>query len=1192
MLKHKDIIDKLTQEQKIALLTDTREAFGDIDKDLVIPQTSLNGLWEENLTEQRELLFPSAKSLANSWDPSLAGESARCLATMGASKGDNLFLLPSPSASSSVYGLEVSEEPYLSAAIVGGMAKRLSSSNIPFCLKEPTCNAEDIRFLDKEPYMPVLYDRIARPFKNVCKEGALSAVLIDNSKVDGAYGEANKRMFDDVVPKNAEQMVKIEDGDMTTAALTSGKQLIGGSSLVISTALENYKRIYRSMEEGGATAQELNMTLADGAAISEDIINDALDRKLDLAVRCASPFVKVSETDIKETAYKASRESIVLVKNNKALPLNRSEQISLVGDIINDVDETYYKGFKDKFLQAISASGNAVMGFERGYRLSENVNPELIEPAKELAKKSNVTVAFVGMGATRQSRLPINARLTLPGNQIALLTRLRSETKKLIVVVCGECLPDMSFDKLADAILLVPSQGAYVAKALWEILAGEFNPCGRLASAGFSGIDTSIREIQKRKTKNKQTIGPFIGYRYVDSNGEKTEYPIGHGLSYTSFEYSGLRVDRQGNVRVTVKNAGKKDGYEVVQIYVGMRNGTSKRIRPRRELKGAVKVFLKAGDKTVVSFKLENLEIYDSESKSFVLESGVYDIYLPYDSGSTKKNMITSVNFSGVSLRKEDKRLSDYLQNVSNIVSEGYTMEAYCKPMNLKSKLKTFGAILFITTLFADIIYAISCLMLEIDFDDPDYLGIFLIINGVCLIGSLLSVIIGKAEINRRKRIVAKQELKATKELFKNVKPTDVKSIDELFEDEFDISLEAVDKKEVEYSDKDESTYTFMAVDTDIPTLCKELENHFKEYGLIITPKMARKILSAVMTSRLIVVRNALGISCERIVEILARFFDTEPHTENLNGADWDRRSLLRYNQADGESVSRPAPLMQAINSALNEGDKSCFYGVCNAKLKDLGNMLMPYVQYFGNPDVEHSVIDENGTVTLPSNLWFVVSPNKDESLDDIPAFVSNLATLVDIEAQTTKESDSKTVRKPVTCHQLDALIFRAKKRIEIDDELWKRVDSLEAFVNGKTPYRIGNKLFLQMEKYMAIYNACEADLNEAMDCAVAGKLLPAILNLLKDNEGMQDTDLAQIAESIFGEEYATNCSNTIKRLVINRVSENKTVKEEKPEEVKEEVSSRSVQEVTNESVNEVAEETQKSAEEKAEEQGDDDDAK
>ena len=1130
MLKHKDIIDKLTAEQKIALLTDTREELGKEVEAMNIPAPSLGQLWDENMLQSREAVFPSAKSLANSWDEELFGDVARCLAHMGAVRGDNLFLLPSSNASASAYGPELSEEPYLAGALVAGMAKKLKSSQIPYCLSAPVCLPDSARYLDKEADRAVVFDRIARPFRMVEGVGGAQAVLLNNTTVDGSYGDANKEIFEKVVPKSLEQMVKIEDGDMTSSALTSGKQLIGGSALVISTALKNYNRIYRSMEEGGATAQELQMTVADGAAISEDMIDEALDRKLTLAYACARGFVPVAESDLQNQAYKAASESIVLVKNEKALPLGKKEKLTLVGDIINDGDECGYKGFVNKLKNAMGGGAN-ISGTAKGYLLSENVSDDMIEPACKAAESASTAVVFVGLGLARESKLNDTARLSLPGNQIALLTKLRKSVKKLVVVVCGERLPDMSFDHLADAILLIPSQGAYVAEALWDILRGEVSPSGKLAYAGAAGIDMSFREVQKRKRLGLQKIGPFVAYRYTDGNGEDTPYPVGFGLSYTSFTYSKLHVDKTGKLSFAVKNTGKIDSCEVVQVYLSKRSPST--IRPVKELRGAIKVRLKSGEKKTVSIPLSELDIYDEGKGAFLIEKGVYDVQI--GASATDIRLTGKISLNGDELTKEEKRLSDYLQNVSNITSESYTMEAYCKPMNIKSKLKSFGAIMLIATLFADVVYAISCLMLEIDFKDKLYLTIFLIINAACLAIAIISMIVGGAKIRKIKKRIEKQETEATKELFRTVKPTDAKAIDELFEDEFDVSLESQNTQEVTYNDKDASTYAYMAVDTDIPTLCKELESHFAEYGLAIAPKMARRILSAVMTSRLIVMRSNTGVTLSRFVEILAHFFGTEPHVEFLKGEAWSRKSLLRYNKAEGESSARPAPLTPAISTAFNEGDKACFFGLAEARFSDLGDILMPYVQYFGNPEIEQTVFDESGSIIMPSNLWFVVSPARGQSLDDMPAFIANLATLVDVETQPVQEAATKTVRKHTTCHQLDALIFRAKKAAVISEDIWKGVDSLEGFVNEKTPYHIGNKLFLQLEKYMAIYNTCEADLHEAMDCAVAGKLLPGILNMLKGNEAMRDSNLAEYVENVFGEDYAVNCRNVIKRLVINK---------------------------------------------------------
>lgn len=1125
MLKHKDIIEKLTKEQKVALVTDTRDGCGTAPGQCGIPTVAMSELWGENARDGEEALFPSASSLANSWDEGLVGKVARCLATKGAEYGDNLFTLPSSNAASSVYGPELSEEPQLSGALAAAMAEGLREAKVPYCIKEPACTADDARFLDKEPSLSLLYDRYIRPYKAVCGVGGAYAMIRSGEEMTEDYREAGRLLMDSLVDDGLERIVQIKEADTTSSVLVSGEQIMGGSSLVVSTALDNYERIYRSMEEGGATLQELNMTLADGAAISEDIIDAALDKKIDLAQRCAGGFLKVAEQEIRECAYKAARGATVLVKNSKStLPIKKGERVFVCGDIISTSEGYGFTGFYDRLCQSMGG----VCGFERGYDLKKSISEELIEPACTGASRADITVAFVGLGVQRERELMSNPHLLLPGNQIAMLTRIRKAAKKLVVVICGERLPDMSFDVMADAIMLVPSQGAYVAQALGRILCGEEFPSGKLAYAGYSGVDMAVREVQKRKSTGKQKIGPFVGYRYTDSNGEWTKYPVGFGLSYTSFEYSRLSVNSQGKISLTVRNTGKREGCETVQAYVSVPG--SAKIRPRKELKGFAKVSLKPGERKTVEFSLGGLEIYDENRQKTLVEAGAYEVHICSSAGNIL--MSRRVRLMGAELDKDDKRLSDYLQNVSNIVSESYTMEAYCKPMNTKSKLKGFGIVLLLATVFADVAYVISCLMNDIPM--LEYLIPCLIINGSCVAFSLICIIAGHIASGKVKSALRKQEREATRELFKSVKPADVATIDQLFADEFDMALDQASRKEVVLDERDASTYTYMAVDTDIPTMCGELGAHFGEYGITVTPKTARKMLSSIMTSRLLIVRNSFGATCGEIVDILSHFFGSAAHTEKLGGAKWERGSMLRFDgQLTLDRGTTVAPLMQAMNSARSDGDRACFFGIDGARLEDLGDMLMPYVQYFGNPEAEHKVVDGDQTITVPSNLWFVVTPAPKQSIEDLPAFVANLATVVDLEGQRGKVALNKTSIKPISCHQMEALIFRARRAADIDENVWKGVDMLESFVSEKTPFSIGNKLFLQLEKYLSVYTACESDVNEAMDCAVASKLIPGILNILKGKESMAEHDLAQVVESIFGEEYSTVSCSVIKNKVM-----------------------------------------------------------
>ena len=192
MLKNKEIIEKLTKEQKIALVTDTHDGYGSALEQYNIPTTSLGELWAENSREDGGPVFPSAKSLANSWDEGLFGSVGKCLATMGIENGDNLFVLPTSNAASSVYGGELSEEPSLSGGLVAGMAKRFREAGIPFCIPEPVCTMDDARFLDKEADLGVLYDRYIRPFKAVYNVGGACALLRSDEEVEGSYKKKDR----------------------------------------------------------------------------------------------------------------------------------------------------------------------------------------------------------------------------------------------------------------------------------------------------------------------------------------------------------------------------------------------------------------------------------------------------------------------------------------------------------------------------------------------------------------------------------------------------------------------------------------------------------------------------------------------------------------------------------------------------------------------------------------------------------------------------------------------------------------------------------------------------------------------------------------------------------------------------------------------------------------------------------------
>ena len=236
----------------------------------------------------------------------------------------------------------------------------------------------------------------------------------------------------------------------------------------------------------------------------------------------------------------------------------------------------------------------------------------------------------------------------IPAEQIDMLNEIYELNKNIVVVMnCGGAVDFSGWSDKAKAIVYAMYPGQEGGTAVAEILTGKVNPSGKLVysierraednpcfntyheTKGISGFrDTDLKKIQYSE-------GLFTGYRGYEKNNVAPLYPFGFGMSYTTFEYSSLKVKKVGkkgsnSVEITfeIKNTGKTDGAEVAQVYVGEVKPSV--VRPARELKGYEKVFLKSGQKKKVMITLDDeaFQHYDVMSKGFVVDPGDYRIWV------------------------------------------------------------------------------------------------------------------------------------------------------------------------------------------------------------------------------------------------------------------------------------------------------------------------------------------------------------------------------------------------------------------------------------------------------------------------------------------------------------------------------------------------------------------------------------
>ena len=256
-----------------------------------------------------------------------------------------------------------------------------------------------------------------------------------------------------------------------------------------------------------------------------------------------------------------------------------------------------------------------------------------LEQAVELAKRSDVAIICAGMAQGFESEGRDRPHMKLPGGQDALIRAVATVNKNTVVVLnCGSPVEMPWIDEVA-AVLLAYYPGQEGGSALANILFGHVNPSGKLTVTFPVRYEDNPTYTNYPGTRTvRYGEGIFVGYRYYDHKDVDPLFAFGHGLSYTTFQYTDLavaetaRMDEPVEVSVTVRNSGEYAGKETVQLYV--RDVHASLVRPVRELKGFAKVALQPGEATTIQFDLDrrSFSFYDPDQEDWVVEPGEFEI--------------------------------------------------------------------------------------------------------------------------------------------------------------------------------------------------------------------------------------------------------------------------------------------------------------------------------------------------------------------------------------------------------------------------------------------------------------------------------------------------------------------------------------------------------------------------------------
>ena len=336
---------------------------------------------------------------------------------------------------------------------------------------------------------------------------------------------------------------------------------------------------------------------------------------------------------------------MVLLKNEgHILPLKKSGRIAVIGDFAQNpryqgggsshINPTRVDNIFDELRKQV---GTAVdFTYAQGYRTDADAPDEaLLQEAVANARNADVAVIFAGLPESFESEGYDRQHMRMPNCHNQLIEAVAAVQKNTVVVLSNGSPVEMPWIDQVPGLLEAYLGGQALGGAIAAILFGDVNPSGKLAETFPEKLchNPSYLNFPGFAPRVEYKEGVFVGYRYYDKVDRKPLFPFGYGLSYTSFAYTKLEIDKKEmqdtdtlTVRITVKNTGDCAGKEIVQLYVG--DPHSHVIRPEKELKGFEKLELAPGEEKTAEFKLDkrSFAYYNTEIHDWYVESGVFEI--------------------------------------------------------------------------------------------------------------------------------------------------------------------------------------------------------------------------------------------------------------------------------------------------------------------------------------------------------------------------------------------------------------------------------------------------------------------------------------------------------------------------------------------------------------------------------------
>lgn len=533
-----------------------------------------------------------------------------------------------------------SEDPYLAGEMSASFINGVQSKNVGTSIKHFAANNQEHRRMSSSSNVDerTLREIYFPAFETSVKKAQPWTVMCSYNRINGVYASENKWLLTDVLRGEwgFEGYVVSDWGAVSNrvAGIAAGLDLEMPSS-------------------GGVNDRKIIQAVLTGK-LDEKIVDQACERILTINYKYlenAKPHTPWDKDADHELAAKIAADCMVLLKNEGVLPLNKADDVAFIGEFA--VKPRFQGGGSShincfKKTSALDAAEGLKVTYAQGYSVAaDEATDEMIVEAVKAAKAAKVAVVFAGLPDAYESEGYDRTHMRMPACQNKLIEAVADANPNTVVVLHNGSPVEMPWIGKVKAVLEAYLGGQAVGLATVRVLYGDVNPSGHLAETFPRKLsdNPSYLFFGGEKDKTDYREGIFVGYRYYDRKEMDVLFPFGHGLSYTTFEYSDLELSDSQitdedtmTAAVTVKNTGDRVGKTVVQLYISDVESTV--IRPIRELKGFEKVELQPGESKTVTFTLDkrSFAYWNEQISDWHVETGDFRIEI----GQSSREIVLS----------------------------------------------------------------------------------------------------------------------------------------------------------------------------------------------------------------------------------------------------------------------------------------------------------------------------------------------------------------------------------------------------------------------------------------------------------------------------------------------------------------------------------------------------------------------